>query len=220
MMQESYQPNGWLGMFLGTRLWYGFFGATLASEVAFEAQVDALCREFERGASTVAATPPASSVSAIPLAPLGDSVRRTAPEPAVANLQPSDATSVASASPADASSVITWARNLGTRIEEINAKGLLDDASSGGGGGGGSGGGGGGGGSGGGGNRGGFKVRVKGSTGSSSRVGAPVVVTAARNFLADCVALAAMAESMSSDDALASQINRMFTRAIVKEPHL
>ena len=26
MMEEGYQPDGWLGMILGTKLWYGFYG--------------------------------------------------------------------------------------------------------------------------------------------------------------------------------------------------
>ena len=50
MMQKDYQPNGWLGMLLGVRLWYGFYDATLGSEQAFESKVEELCRELgERG---------------------------------------------------------------------------------------------------------------------------------------------------------------------------
>ena len=50
MMQEDYKAKGWLGMLLGVRLWYGFFGATLASEDAFEGKMEELCRELgERG---------------------------------------------------------------------------------------------------------------------------------------------------------------------------
>eukprot|EP01043_Picozoa_sp_COSAG02_P122337 COSAG02_NODE_59234_length_275_cov_0.556818_1_plen_41_part_01 len=37
-------------MLLGTPMWYGFYGATLASESAFEARMEALCREIgDRG---------------------------------------------------------------------------------------------------------------------------------------------------------------------------
>ena len=46
MLEEGYSPNGWLGMILGVRLWYGFFGTTLASEEAFEGKVEELCREL------------------------------------------------------------------------------------------------------------------------------------------------------------------------------
>ena len=50
MMEDGYRPDGWLGMFLGVRLWYGFIGATLDSEGAFEGKIDELCRELgERG---------------------------------------------------------------------------------------------------------------------------------------------------------------------------
>eukprot|EP01047_Picozoa_sp_COSAG01_P044245 COSAG01_NODE_3985_length_5465_cov_3.480432_6_plen_497_part_00 len=45
MMQEGYIPDGWLGMFLGVRLWYGFYGPVLANEAAFEGKIEELCRE-------------------------------------------------------------------------------------------------------------------------------------------------------------------------------
>ena len=47
MMEEGYRPNGWLGMLLGVRLWYAFYGSTLASEGAFEGKMDELCRELQ-----------------------------------------------------------------------------------------------------------------------------------------------------------------------------
>ena len=37
MLAAGYRPNGWLGMLLGTRLWYGFFEA--APEVAMGRRV-------------------------------------------------------------------------------------------------------------------------------------------------------------------------------------
>ena len=46
MMEEDYKPNRCLGMVLGVRLWYGFFGATLETEAAFERKMDELCREL------------------------------------------------------------------------------------------------------------------------------------------------------------------------------
>ena len=50
MMQEDYKAKGWLGMLLGVRLWYGFYGSVLESEAAFEGKTDELCRELgERG---------------------------------------------------------------------------------------------------------------------------------------------------------------------------
>ena len=52
MMEEGYRPNGWLGMLLGVRLWYGFCGPVLESEGAFESKMEELCRELgDRGLS-------------------------------------------------------------------------------------------------------------------------------------------------------------------------
>lgn len=50
MMEDGYRPTSWLGMLLGTRLWYAFYGSVLESEGAFESKVDEFCRELgERG---------------------------------------------------------------------------------------------------------------------------------------------------------------------------
>ena len=50
MLEEGYRPKGWLGMILGVRLWYGFYGSALASEGAFERKMEELCRELgDRG---------------------------------------------------------------------------------------------------------------------------------------------------------------------------
>ena len=46
LMLEDYRPKGWLGMILGVRLWYGFYGTTLGSEGAFEEKMGELCREL------------------------------------------------------------------------------------------------------------------------------------------------------------------------------
>eukprot|EP01048_Picozoa_sp_COSAG05_P044416 COSAG05_NODE_25190_length_198_cov_31.888889_1_plen_65_part_11 len=46
MMVEGYSANGWLGMLLGVRLWYGFYGSVTASEGAFQGKMEVLCREL------------------------------------------------------------------------------------------------------------------------------------------------------------------------------
>ena len=46
MVQEDYNPKGWLGMLLGVRLYYQFCGVVLESEAMFEAKVEELCREL------------------------------------------------------------------------------------------------------------------------------------------------------------------------------
>eukprot|EP01047_Picozoa_sp_COSAG01_P002621 COSAG01_NODE_70_length_28755_cov_34.709067_20_plen_556_part_00 len=57
MLEEGYSPNGWLGMLLGVRLWYGFYGSVLASEDAFEGKVEELCRELgDRGVCNATTT--------------------------------------------------------------------------------------------------------------------------------------------------------------------
>jgi hypothetical protein len=35
-----YKPDGWLGMMMGTRLWYGFCGKTLSDTALFEGKVE------------------------------------------------------------------------------------------------------------------------------------------------------------------------------------
>ena len=50
MMQDGYRPKGWLGMLLGVRLWYGFYGSVVADDQAFEGKIEELCRELgEKG---------------------------------------------------------------------------------------------------------------------------------------------------------------------------
>eukprot|EP01046_Picozoa_sp_COSAG06_P043917 COSAG06_NODE_5830_length_3253_cov_113.318643_1_plen_1084_part_11 len=46
MLVEGYEADGWLGLLLGTSMWYALYGATLSSESAFEDRMDALCREI------------------------------------------------------------------------------------------------------------------------------------------------------------------------------
>ena len=50
MLADGYRADGWLGMLIGTRMWYGFFGAVLSEEGLFEGKVSELCRDLgERG---------------------------------------------------------------------------------------------------------------------------------------------------------------------------
>ena len=43
--REGYEADGWLGLMLGTSLWYGLFGETLENE-PFERKMDDLVREL------------------------------------------------------------------------------------------------------------------------------------------------------------------------------
>jgi hypothetical protein len=46
MLVDGYQADGWLGMLIGTRMWYAFYGGTLTESSLFEGKVEELCREL------------------------------------------------------------------------------------------------------------------------------------------------------------------------------
>jgi hypothetical protein len=106
MMQHGYKPKGWLGLILGTKLYYEFFAAAVDTDDKFMKQMDALTREIgdrgrvkqtTAGARVVVSegVPPAPAPAPAPraLAPL---VPAPAPAPATpprsAALVPSAAT--------------------------------------------------------------------------------------------------------------------------------
>ena len=80
MMEANYRPRGWLGLIMGTRLYYKFFGKNLEEESAFEGQMDMLVREIgERGKPHLSeAVPPTASSTPRGRAP----APAPAPEPA------------------------------------------------------------------------------------------------------------------------------------------
>lgn len=78
MLQAEYKPSGWLGTFLSTRLWYGFFGVALESDDAFEGVMDQMSRELARHA-TPARTPPTSPLR--PKSTSGSSIRLSPSRP-------------------------------------------------------------------------------------------------------------------------------------------
>jgi hypothetical protein len=129
MLVEGYEADGWLGMLLGTSMWYAFHGATLSSESAFESRVGSLCRELgARGRAD------ATVVAAAPTAPTNDAPRghsMTGTEHAG-----SDATAEAAAEPEQESSgasVSALREELrGLRLKELRKRareaGLTDDA--------------------------------------------------------------------------------------------
>ena len=50
VVEDNYRADGWLGMLLGTRMYYAFCGSVLTSEAAFEGKLNELCRELgDRG---------------------------------------------------------------------------------------------------------------------------------------------------------------------------
>ena len=43
MMQKDYKANGWLGLILGTRMYYRFGEELLSDDATFNERIDALC---------------------------------------------------------------------------------------------------------------------------------------------------------------------------------
>ena len=66
MMMKGYRANGWLGLILGTRLYYSFAGAESDDEAAFEQRMEGLCREIgSRGQHQLSeSVPPARAPAA------------------------------------------------------------------------------------------------------------------------------------------------------------
>eukprot|EP01047_Picozoa_sp_COSAG01_P042494 COSAG01_NODE_3714_length_5769_cov_15.948501_2_plen_1619_part_01 len=53
LVEEGYRADGWLGMLMGTRLYYVFYGSTVSSDASLENKVEELCRELgDRGKGT------------------------------------------------------------------------------------------------------------------------------------------------------------------------
>ena len=72
MMQEGYEADGWLGLLLGTSLWYALYGATLSSESSFDDRMSALSREIgSRGRADAPVTAPSEGDEPEPYAEYG-----------------------------------------------------------------------------------------------------------------------------------------------------
>ena len=89
MMHKDYSPKGWLGLIMGTRLWYQFWDAESDDDAAFERRLDAVVREIgDRGKlATTAKVPesvPPERASAKAPSPAGAAAVATAPAPAPA----------------------------------------------------------------------------------------------------------------------------------------
>ncbi len=63
MMEKGYSPKGWLGLLLGTKIYYRFHDAEHDDQPAFEKRVDALVREIgDRGQSKRKAAPVSEAI--------------------------------------------------------------------------------------------------------------------------------------------------------------
>ena len=100
MVQKDYSPKGWLGLILGTRIWYPMWDAKKDNNAAFEHRIDSVAREIgDRGKLMVlpeAMTPtfheptpaPAPAAAAPAPTPAPAPVGARAPTPTVAPAEP------------------------------------------------------------------------------------------------------------------------------------
>ena len=90
MMERGYRPTGWLGLILGTRLWYPFHEEVVQTEESFTRQIEATVREIgERGKVRAVGVPeglPKSPAPAPAPAPAAARPMPTSPQPASAQL--------------------------------------------------------------------------------------------------------------------------------------
>ena len=62
MMEAGYRPTGWLGLLLGSRLYFNFHDSAVKTEALFEQQIDAVERELAgRGKGAAEGVPPAQT---------------------------------------------------------------------------------------------------------------------------------------------------------------
>ena len=88
MMENNYRPTGWLGLLLGTRVYFNFHPAAIETEAAFMQQIDAVVRDLgdrgqampRRRASRVAEGVPPATRSPAP-APAPAAAPAPAPTP-------------------------------------------------------------------------------------------------------------------------------------------
>ena len=86
MLELSYRPKGWLGIMLGSRLYYEFTEAVLSDDEDWERVADSVAREVRRhGAPLPSAGPAAQAVAetASPQEAVGDDAVAVAAAPAV-----------------------------------------------------------------------------------------------------------------------------------------
>ena len=91
IFEQGYQAKGWLGLILGTRMYYRFFPSAVGTDAAFVEQMDAVAREIgDRGKAKALseAVPPATMRASAPAAAPAPALARAparAPAPAPAS---------------------------------------------------------------------------------------------------------------------------------------
>jgi hypothetical protein len=131
MMEASYRPKGWLGLIMGTRMYYKFHGDDLEDEAVFQQRMDSLTREIgDRGKSGLSeAVPPGRAWAPTPApvptaasarAPARASAPTPAPAPALA-----PATQMPAATP-DRSFTPTVQTSPMTQLQQSDALQLME----------------------------------------------------------------------------------------------
>lgn len=120
-----YKPNGWLGMLLGTGLWFGFFGATIDSDAAFETKIQELglaLGDPSRGQVEIAAAvavPALAARAQLDAPPSGGSTTATAKRDQIPGTAVSPAASLAVAAAPSATPLSAPARPSRTVTEQL-----------------------------------------------------------------------------------------------------
>ena len=85
MLTEGFKPKGWLGLILGTRIWYPLWGADAVDDSAFERRLDSVVREIgDRGKLMLPESVPPFREPTPEPAPALAATRTPAPAPALA----------------------------------------------------------------------------------------------------------------------------------------
>eukprot|EP01052_Picozoa_sp_SAG31_P044090 SAG31_NODE_7566_length_1652_cov_1.643915_1_plen_305_part_00 len=125
MMEHGYRPTGWLGLILGTRLWYPFYPEAVETDAAFMRQIEATVREIgDRGKPKVSVAR-VQSKSAAALIPSQVAAHAPAPSPASApTMAPGAPQSVTSAEQSISPNVKT--RSVNTQNHDVEQSHLLE----------------------------------------------------------------------------------------------
>ena len=87
MMEPSYRPNGWLGIMLGSRLYYEFTEAALGNDEDWERVADSVAREVRQHGAPLPSDSPAAQAVAETASPQ-EAVDDAAPAVVVASAVP------------------------------------------------------------------------------------------------------------------------------------
>jgi hypothetical protein len=127
MLVQGYEADGWLGLLLGTSMWYGFYGETLSSDSAFEARMDALCREIGGRGRADAAVVAVGAFDGLEPQPEVEGVEGEGGDAAAASTAPGGSMTVGTLVQAELSALRLKALQARAATEGVD-EGAIDDA--------------------------------------------------------------------------------------------